>query len=289
MSVVKIPFKMIARLAERSNGFREFIRSMHFKGKVVAVCSIDPRFLPKDEIIEECGGIKYALDLQDDVQRCIYFNVYERRSMSRVLGLAREGGICLDVGANVGGYALNFAKRVGKTGKVYAFEASPKVAQKLRKNIALNSFESIIEVEEWAVADRKSKISFSVSPDANSGWGHIGEDERFAETITVEANTLDNFFDEKKIRSADLMKVDIEGAEDKLIEGARKVLSEKRIRYIYMEFCKMNSEEVKSRLERLKSFGYFPEKEDEKILERMRRDDDFSRNQIQNFLFSCER
>lgn len=168
-----------------------------------------------------------------------------------------------------------------------AFEASPKVAQKLRKNIKLNALEKIIEVEEWAVADRKGKVSFAISPDENSGWGHIREDERFGETISVATNTLDNFFEERKIHSADVMKVDIEGAEDKLIEGAQKILAEKRIRYIYMEFCKMSSEAVKDRLERLQSFGYFPEKDDASILSRMKKEDHFSRNRIENFLFSC--
>ena len=287
MNVKKIPFKMIAALAERSSAFREFIRKIHFKGKVVAVSDINSNFLPKEEIIEECNGLKYALNLQDDIQKFVYFNVYERRNLKRVLALVSEGGVCLDVGANVGVYALHFAKRVGKRGKVYAFEASPKVTQKLRKNIALNTLEKIIEVEEWAVADQKGVVSFAVSPDGNSGWGHIGEDERFGETISIPTNTLDNFFEERKIHSVDVMKVDIEGAEDKLIEGAQKILSEKRIRHIYMEFCKMSSEEVKCRMEKLESFGYFPEKDDESILSRMKKDDYFSRNRVENFLFSC--
>lgn len=289
MSVIKAPFKLIAALAEHSIGFREFIRNVHFKGKVVAVSYIDSRFLPKEDIIEECNGLKYALNLQDDIQKFIYFNVYERRDLKRVLELVNPGGICLDVGANVGVYALNFAKRVGKNGKVYAFEASPSVAQRLRRNIVLNGYENIIEVEEWAVSNQKGKISFAVSPDENSGWGHMGEDERFSETVSVETDTLDHFFEERKIHSVDLMKVDIEGAEDKLIEGAHKVLSEKRIKYIYMEFCKMSSKEVTGRLNRLQNFGYFPEKDDESVLEKMQMDSRFSQNMIKNFLFSCVR
>ncbi len=289
MNLAKIPFKLIASLAEQSIAFRTFIRKAHFKGKVVAVSCIDSRFLPKTEIIEECNGLKYALDLQDDIQKFIYFNVYERRDIKRVLELVREGGVCLDVGANVGGYALNFAKRVGRNGKVYAFEASPSVAQKLRRNIALNGYESIIEVEEWAVSDKKGKVSFAVSPEGNSGWGHIGEDERFSKTISVDTNTLDYFFEHKNIHSVDLMKVDIEGAEDKLIEGAQKVLSEKRIKHIYMEFCKMSGEEVKGRINRLQHFGYFPEKDDSRVLEKMQMDSRFSKNIVKNFLFSCVR
>lgn len=114
MNLVKIPFKLIASVAEQSSGFREFIRKVHFKGKVVAVSYINANFLPKEEIIEECNGLKYALDLQDDIQKFVYFNVYERRDIKRVLELVSEGGTCLDVGSNIGVYALHFAKRVGK-------------------------------------------------------------------------------------------------------------------------------------------------------------------------------
>ncbi|MDW8465872.1 MAG: FkbM family methyltransferase [Chloroherpetonaceae bacterium] len=254
---------------------------------MVAVSYIDSRFLPRTEIVEVCDGIKYELNLQDDVQRFIYFNVCERRGIQKVLPLVSEGGICLDIGANVGFYALHFARQVGNNGKVFAFEPSPEVAAKLRKNVSLNGFEEIVEVEEWAVSDRSGTIEFAISPDENSGWGHIGDDSRFSRKITVRTDTLDNFFERKHIRVVDVMKVDIEGAEDLLIMGAEKILSEKKVRHIYMEFCTMSSEAVRKRVERLHQFGYFPERQDEKILNRMMKDDQFSSRRVQNFLFSC--
>lgn len=285
--MLNLPFKLIARIAERSEAFRNYIRDVHFKGKVVAVSHIDSRYLPKDDVLVEHRGIRYALNLQDAIQKFIYFNVYENRDISRILPLISAGSICLDVGANVGFYALHFAKRVGNNGKVYAIEASPKVVDRLRKNIALNSYENIIEVEALAVADKKGEIEFAISPDENSGWGHIGEDVRFSEKVLLKADTLDSFFESKKLTSVDLMKVDIEGAEDMLIAGAQKILRDGRIKHIFIEFCLMTCEEVKRRTETLRSFGYMPNKQDEEILEKMMKDNSFSRNRVQNFLFSC--
>jgi FkbM family methyltransferase len=194
----------------------------------------------------------------------------------------------------VGFYALNFAKRVGTTGKVYAFEPSPDLAQKFKKNIQLNNYDRIIEIHQLGVCDKIGFSLFALSPNQNSGWGHLCTDEQFStneqfnQTIAIQTDTLDNFFEEKQINTVKFMKVDIEGAEDKLIEGAKKVLHEKRVKHIYMEFCTMSATETLSRIEKLASFGYFPEKKDKAVLDKMCKDDLFSRSLVENFLFSCK-
>jgi len=283
--LLKIPASILGYLVNTFPKFRDLIRNVHFKGKYTLICHVDIDS-PKGIIIEECNGIKYELNLRDDIQKLIYFNVYEKKYLDRVLKLIPQHGICIDVGANVGYYALNFAKNSCK--KVYAFEANPIVANKLRNNISLNYFEPIIEVSEYAVSDKISKVTFSLSPEENSGWGHIGEDERF-EKIVVDTYTLDKFFEDKGLEEVDLMKVDVEGAEDMLIEGAQRVLSEQRIRHIFMEFCKMSSDAVKNRLNRLRQFGYIPDKEDEAVLERMKTDNHYSTKLVRNFLFHASK
>jgi len=168
--LLRIPVSVLEYLVNNFPKFRDLIRNIHFKGKYTLICYASIRN-PKDTIIEECNGIRYELDLRDDIQKLIYFNVYEKKYMDRVLKLIPPRGICIDVGANVGYYALNFAKKSCK--KVYAFEANPIVAKKLRKNISLNSFEPIIEVSEYAVSDKISKMTFSLGSEEHSGWGHI--------------------------------------------------------------------------------------------------------------------
>jgi hypothetical protein len=84
-NIIKTSFKFIAYLAEHLPQFRAFLRHFHFKGKVVAVSEINAHFLPKEELIETCNGFRYALNLEDDIQKFIYFNVYERRQIQRVI------------------------------------------------------------------------------------------------------------------------------------------------------------------------------------------------------------
>jgi len=282
--LLKIPASILGYLINQFPKFRNFIRKIHFKGKYTLICYID--IDKTNTIVAECDGVKYELDLQDDIQKLIYFNVYEKANLNKVLGLIQPGAICLDVGANVGYFALHFAKNL--CSKVYAFEANPVVAEKLKRNISLNNFEHLIEVNQWAVADKVGEVTFSLSSDSNSGWGHIGEDTRF-EKIVTKTDTLDNFFEEKGLEKVDLMKVDIEGAEDMLIEGAKRILSEQRIKHIHMEFCKMTSESVKNRLCRLQDFGYFPDKQDRRILERMKVNNNYSVRTVRNFTFHASR
>jgi FkbM family methyltransferase len=284
--MLKTSLKFIARITEKSKPLQEFVRKTHFKGKVVTVSEIDSKYLPQGDLVEEVNGIKYKFNLADDIQKYIYFNVYERREMNMILPLISEGSVCMDVGANVGFYALNFAKRIGSNGKVYAFEASPTVATRLKENCSLNSFGNRVKIQDWAVSSKEGEVSFSISAQSNSGWGHIGNDARF-EKISVKTNTLDNFFKEERVEKVDFMKVDIEGAEDDLMEGAKAVLSEKRIRYIFMEFCKMEKGEVKNRVNRFAEFGYAPVHEEEK-LRKMQEGVIEPRDIIQNFLFEAK-
>lgn len=68
------------------------------------------------------------------------------------------------------------------------------------------------------------------------------------------------------------------------IEGAQQVLTEKRIKHIYMEFCMMRPDKVKHRLNRLRKFGYLPDAEDVTTLQKMTLDEKYSMR-VQNFLF----
>ncbi|MDH3224245.1 MAG: FkbM family methyltransferase [Gemmatimonadota bacterium] len=70
----------------------------------------------------------------DDVQRRIFFGIFEQKEIALVKGLVGRGDVCLDVGANVGFYACHLGRLVGSTGKVFAFEPEPRNAVRLETN-----------------------------------------------------------------------------------------------------------------------------------------------------------
>lgn len=132
-----------------------------------------------------------------------------------------------DLGANIGYYSLIAARLVGPNGCVVSFEADPEIAARLRENLERNNF-SHATVEQKAVWSEARSVSFArvdanTSPDR--GLGHVSSDTSY-DNIMVEATSLNQYVTAKN--SPDLLKCDIEGAEEEVFRGADRLLAERR-------------------------------------------------------------
>ncbi|MDX2128584.1 MAG: FkbM family methyltransferase [Chloroherpetonaceae bacterium] len=256
MKIIHLFFSIFSFIIERVPLLQNLLKSIHFKGKVILVSKINKKYLKSEKFIDSVNGLKYEFNLKDEIQKYIYFNVYERRSWKLVKNYIKKGDICIDVGANVGFYSLNFAKIIGDKGKVFSFEASPNTFQVLKKNIYLNNFENNIYFYDIAISDKKGEVIFSLSDEHDhSGWGHIGYDSRY-NSIKVPTTTLDEFLEENNLLNVDFLKVDIEGAEDLLLIGAEKSLKANRIKCVFIEFSGMDEAAINYRIKRFSDFGY---------------------------------
>ncbi len=227
--------KAIARVCEPSPQLLGWLRSARFRGRSRIVSQLGRGALPC-EATTLCDGIRYALDLDDDVQRAIYFDCYEQNDLPWMLAPVPAGGVCLDVGANVGFYTLHFARRVGPGGVVHAFEPDPHNAARLEANCRLNDFGSVVRIHRQAVGGAAGRLTFHRSDRAHSGWGSLEPFREAVEKIEVECVTLDAFLAAEGIRHVDLMKVDVEGAECDLLDGARESLAAHVFRHLAIEF-----------------------------------------------------
>lgn len=128
-----------------------------------------------------------------------------------------------DVGANIGAYSL-FASQVPTIERLVAFEASAAPAEELERNLAANAVEA--RVVRRAVSDRAGTVSFGIAS-RYAGNSAVVDDAsgsgRFAETVTVEATTLDAELAECPYPMA--LKIDVEGHEPAVIDGARAILT----------------------------------------------------------------
>jgi FkbM family methyltransferase len=123
-----------------------------------------------------------------------------------------------DVGAHAGYYTLMLSRLVGPQGRVFAFEANPENAAKLRKHLKINGVRNV-ELIEAAVSDRTGSGFFEVDASTDR-YGYMGTlAERGAPVQTV---VLDDF------PIPDLIKMDIEGAETRALAGAPRLLSARR-------------------------------------------------------------
>ena len=182
-------------------------------------------------------GLSYRVpDLREPVAfHLLIDGVYERDVLSLVLDLLPMGGTFVDVGANVGAFALPAACRVGPSGRVLAFEASPAVFPCLRANAAVNGLTNVTAVHT-AVCDMDGEVSFYPAPSDHFGMGALAP-QFDATPVTVPGMRLDHLLAAEMIRHVDVLKIDVEGFEQKVLEGAPTLLARTEPPVVVFEFC----------------------------------------------------
>lgn len=160
---------------------------------------------------------------------------------------ARDATLTIfDVGAHKGESALKF-REMFKNADIYSFEPFPDAFKELSE-LKLDRFKPF----GFGFSDRTAVETFSVnrgsptnsllelSPGAKDAWGGINGLEAL-DRIDCEFRTVDGFCKESKIRSIDFMKVDVQGAEYKVLKGAHRTLLDKKINFIQMEVIIANT------------------------------------------------
>jgi FkbM family methyltransferase len=173
------------------------------------------------------------LDADDQgVGSGVLLGVFEPFSTELFARCIRASMTVVDVGANVGYYSLLAARLVGTTGRVFAIEANPTTYSMLLQNIAVNDYHKIIPVNR-CVSNLSGQARFRIdrAVAGESGMLPRCETER-EDTITVDTGTLDDLLPDC---TADVLKIDIEGAEGLALMGASRLLRNCRPQ-IFMEF-----------------------------------------------------
>ena len=137
--------------------------------------------------------------------------------------LVKDDFIILDIGANAGYYSLIAAAKL-RTGQVHAFEPSSPARKEFEKNISLNGFMNI-HVSPLAVTDKKDKLTFFISDPNNIGMSGLKAAENFSgNTETVNSISIDEWIRTENILKVNMIKIDIEGAEMKALQGMKEAL-----------------------------------------------------------------
>ncbi len=151
-----------------------------------------------------------------------FTDTYEVNIWKKVMDAVRPGDAIADVGAFFGFYTFAFAKRVGPTGKVVAFEPDPANAAFLRDIVKRYKIGLKPQIVGSAVGDTKGILKFDAQGSSTSGVISRGIPKGAARE--VECVSLDEFFADKKL---DIIKIDVEGYEEKVLLGAMDILRRK--------------------------------------------------------------
>jgi FkbM family methyltransferase len=145
---------------------------------------------------------------------------YEENTVALMSRLLQPGDCFIDVGANIGYLTLLGARLVRPTGSVIAFEPLPSARMALERNVALNDAAHVV-VRGDAVCDRTGTATLNIGPDHHTSISSLLPVPQHRDEAAVSCVRLDDVVSARRVR---LIKIDVEGAEHLVVEGASRTL-----------------------------------------------------------------
>ncbi len=157
-----------------------------------------------------------------------YYEIFLCNEYENVNGfVAQPGWTILDVGANIGMFAIRKSMQVGPKGRIVSFEPSPDTFDRLQSNLRLNKISNVTAINS-AVYSSNGEVTFGMKSHSTLSSGIINDNlkrDAVIKPITVMAVALDDFARNNGINHVDLMKIDVEGGELDVLTGAPETLA----------------------------------------------------------------
>jgi FkbM family methyltransferase len=205
------------------------------------------RFHSSDFIVHSLGeGLKINL-YKDSVLSKLIFDGFELDEIEFLSDFLKEGDCFVDIGANVGLFSLFASKKVGLSGTVIAFEPSQTTFNRLLENIELNGI-SNVKPYKLGLSDQEKVLELNISVNGYEAWNTFvkTKSSEFTKKEQVQVKTFDDFFLENSIPTENitLIKLDVEGFELNVLNGAKKLLSQEKAPVFLVEFTDVNANEA---------------------------------------------
>ena len=192
------------------------------------------RFQRKDSlIIKDIQGSKLYLNIRDKgaSRELALVGIREKLATETLQSDLREGNCVVDIGANIGYYALMEARLVGSHGKVYAIEPVPHNIELLENSIRLNNYGNI-ETFQLAIGCQDDILRLYLSDHPN--WCSFYPPHKIIGEIDIEVVSLDSFLKNK--RPPNLIRMDVEGYEYEILNGMSSILKSNGSLKLFIEF-----------------------------------------------------
>ncbi|MDR2766053.1 MAG: FkbM family methyltransferase [Holosporaceae bacterium] len=222
--------------------------------------------LKEATVITWMDGLKLKVYPRNEIYRSISVRgIYNPNFIVAIKTLLaqKEGGVFIDVGADMGHFSLLSASAVGSRGRIHAIEPSSRDFGRLKENVSINDLQSVIRIHRLAISDRSGPTKLSVACEERSALNTLGDEFSFkgVEKVTVEdveAVTIDEFVEKEGVDRLDVLKLDVEGSETRALTGALKTLERFRpaimlgVNAVALKSCGSSLEELLSLVRRLK-------------------------------------
>ncbi|HIP69969.1 MAG TPA: FkbM family methyltransferase [Anaerolineae bacterium] len=212
--------------------FRGAHRLRNFLTKIIA-----PPPAPPQVVSTRYNFMLELTSSNDNIDQEIYYRgSYEAGTLDIIEKCLRPDDIFIDVGANIGLMSLLAATCIGKEGCVYAFEPEPHTYSLLQNNISMNSIQNILTFNIGLGATQGAQEIYNNQEDNRGTSSFIKHSSEAVKTAEVPITTLDDFVIENQIRSIRMMKVDVEGWEMEVLQGAQTLLSSPQAPIVCIEY-----------------------------------------------------
>ncbi|MEO8961720.1 MAG: FkbM family methyltransferase [Ginsengibacter sp.] len=161
----------------------------------------------------------------------IYLGLHEFNDMGFLLHFLNNEDLFIDIGANIGSYAILAAGHVGAN--VIAIEPIPSTFLSLQKNIQVNNLQNKITALEAGVGVEEGILRFTLNLDTVNHVASQFKEEMIANTIEVRMVTIDGILKDKKKPS--MIKIDVEGFETEVLNGMQNTLQDQELKAIIIE------------------------------------------------------
>lgn len=198
--------------------------------------SRDPRSY---EVIGDLNdGVQFNFDLRPWGQKFAYYYREWERQYIDVFRKLYSGGAFLDVGSSLGLYVVCMGDAVRRLdGSIISVEPVPFNLERQKKNVALNHFESLVTYVKCALGSERASVRIKIDPLQADNNAFIAEEGG----LEIDILPLDILVAENKWGRIGAVKIDVEGYEPMVIEGARETIRRDRP-VIFAEFCRERME-----------------------------------------------